>query len=120
MRLLICGSRDYNRYLPMKSVVEKVVAGQGPVAILHGGAKGADHLAACIAKFYKYKEEVYPVTDTEWRELGKGAGPRRNQRMLDASPDRVLAFYTDINNKSAGTSDMVRRARHAGIDVKEY
>jgi hypothetical protein len=37
--------------------------------------------------------EPYEVPQGEWDELGKKAGPLRNQRMLDeGKPDLVVAF----------------------------
>jgi hypothetical protein len=57
----------------------------------------------------------YEVTQGEWDELGKKAGPLRNQRMLDeGKPDLVVAFPG-----GGGTKDMVRRAVKAGVSVHE-
>jgi len=51
----------------------------------------------------------------EWDELGKKAGPLRNQRMLDeGKPDLVVAFPG-----GGGTKDMVRRAVSAGVAIHE-
>ena len=48
-------------------------------------------------------------------EIGKRAGPLRNQRMLDeGKPDLVVAFPG-----GGGTKDMVRRAVKAGVSVHE-
>ena len=46
----------------------------------------------------------------------RGAGPIRNQRMLDEGPDAVIAFHTNLA-ESHGTLDMVTRARKAGVPV---
>ena len=49
----------------------------------------------------------------QWDELGKKAGPLRNQRMLDdGKPDMVVAFPG-----GGGTKDMVRRAAKAGVAI---
>lgn len=46
---------------------------------------------------------------------GKAAGPIRNQHMIDtAKPDLVVSFPG-----GAGTADMVRRAKAAGVRVIE-
>ena len=46
---------------------------------------------------------------------GKGAGPIRNQRMLDAGqPDLVVAF-----EGGRGTADMITRTKRAGIEILE-
>jgi hypothetical protein len=43
-----------------------------------------------------------------------GAGTDRNQKMLEAGADLVIAFPD-----GRGTADMVRRAHRAGIPVRE-
>lgn len=51
-----------------------------------------------------------------------GAGPRRNQKMLDEQkPTLVLAFKTDLRvNGPGGTEDMVRRALSANLPVRTF
>src|SRR5262249_16770583 len=57
----------------------------------------------------------YGLPQGEWDELGKKAGPLRNQRMLDeGKPDLVVAFPG-----GGGTKDMVRRAVQAGGIIHE-
>jgi len=59
--------------------------------------------------------EPYELPQGEWDELGKKAGPLRNQRMLDeGKPDLVVAFPG-----GGGTKDMVRRAVKAGVAIHE-
>ncbi len=50
----------------------------------------------------------------DWYTQGKAAGPIRNQQMIDAKPDAVLAYW---NGRSPGTLDTIRRAARAGIPV---
>ena len=55
------------------------------------------------------------VPQGEWDELGKKAGPLRNQRMLDeGKPNLVVAFPG-----GGGTKDMVRRAVKARVPIHE-
>ena len=50
-----------------------------------------------------------------WSELGRKAGPIRNQQMLDEGrPTLVVAFPG-----GRGTTDMVRQAKAAGVEVIE-
>lgn len=54
----------------------------------------------------------------DWKLHGEGAGPRRNQRMLnEGQPELVLAFVNKPLAESRGTADMVRRAKAAGIST---
>lgn len=51
----------------------------------------------------------------EWDQLGRAAGPIRNQRMVDNGGDLCVAFsYGPIVN-SIGTCDCATRAAAAGI-----
>lgn len=80
--------------------------------IIQGGAKGADRMARDFANANDIRCEQY---DADWKAHGKAAGHIRNQQMLDeGKPDVVIAFPG-----GAGTADMVKRARAAGVEVIE-
>ena len=80
--------------------------------VIHGGSSGADALAGRWAHLASIPYTVYPAN---WERHGKAAGPLRNQRMLDeGKPDLVIAFPG-----GRGTADMVRRAKEAGVEVRE-
>ena len=57
----------------------------------------------------------------KWQADGRSAGPRRNGRMLDFA--RSLLDQHDVLvvafSGGRGTSDFVRQARAAGLDVRE-
>lgn len=122
MKVLVCGGRDYNDYDRVRSVLDSVCDEFGlwdegtflpeDITIIHGGARGADRLADEWAMANWVPIEEYKA---EWDKYGKSAGHRRNQEMLDkAKPDLVIAFPG-----GRGTADMVRRAKEAGIEVRE-
>ena len=105
--VLICGGRDYTDKARMREILKSYSM---PVEfrIIHGGARGADTLAAELAVELGIPAKAYPA---DWRKHGKAAGPIRNQLMLDdGKPDIVMAFPG-----GKGTADMLRRANHAGI-----
>jgi hypothetical protein len=80
--------------------------------IISGAATGADTAAIdwAVVNWCQFLE--FPA---DWKKLGPSAGPIRNQRMIDeGKPDLVLAFPG-----GTGTADMVRRAKAAGIKVRE-
>lgn len=107
MRVIVCGGRNYaDSHAVLAALEPYAVPG---ATIIHGGASGADALANDAALLLGIPLEVWPA---DWREQGKGAGPRRNQRMVDAGADCVLAFAG-----GRGTADCCRRARAAGIPV---
>lgn len=111
IRVLVCGGRDFADANMLWSRLEYAQEVRGKIdVIIHGGAEGADSLAAEWAN----RERVKAIRfDANWRKYGKRAGPLRNQRMLDeGKPDLVVALPG-----GRGTADMVRRAQGAGIEV---
>jgi hypothetical protein len=99
--------------LCIATVLDKLLDKLGVTTLIHGGARGADSLAAEWAMANGIPVLEYPVTPEDWRTIGKAAGPMRNQRMLDeGKPDLVVAFPG-----GSGTADMVRRAQRAGVKV---
>lgn len=110
-RVLVCGGREYNDMGRVFWALDTVAMKCGGVsAVIHGGARGADALAASWAALRGVRDEHYPP---DWVAHGKAAGPLRNQRMLDeGKPDAVVALPG-----GHGTADMVRRAEAAGIPI---
>jgi hypothetical protein len=108
--LLVCGGREFvmsDYYADKFRYVAEVF---DIVAVVHGGAVGADTSAGALAEALGLPVTVYHA---EWDKHRRAAGPIRNQRMLDeANPDLVLAFPG-----AKGTADMVRRAKEAGVRV---
>lgn len=128
MRILVCGGRNYAVPPPNATAQERALARRQLVCIgqalsdycsrgvetdtvIHGGASGADNAAGRMARELNLEVEVHPA---DWKKHGRAAGPIRNQEMLDSGVDLVLAFPG-----GRGTADMVRRAREAGVEVKE-
>jgi len=115
MRIIVCGSRDFNDLQSFKLVLDEYKSYD--LHIVHGGAKGADVMAGAYAKAINIACTVFPA---QWKKDGKKAGFLRNQRMLaESKPDLVLAFYSNIEQKSKGTAHMVRIAQEAGVAVRE-
>lgn len=113
MRLLVCGSRTLKA--PFSTVARKLIdinATTPITAIIHGGAMGADQAAGIWAIQHRIEQIVFKP---DWTKHGKAAGPIRNQEMLSAKPDMVLAFW---DGRSRGTEDMINRARKAGLKVE--
>ncbi len=110
MRVLVCGGRDYRNIAFVWRTLDKLHAETPFTALMQGGAKGADaaarEWAATKTGIQRY------VCRADWDRHGKAAGPLRNQRMLEWKPDLIVAFPG-----GAGTADMVRRAKAAGVKV---
>jgi hypothetical protein len=82
------------------------------VEIVSGMATGADNAAVDWATTNWLKVHEFPA---DWKKHGKGAGPIRNQQMIDEGKPNLVVAFPGGN----GTADMVRRAKKAGIEVIE-
>jgi len=113
MRVLICGSRDFNDFAAIKRVIDSL---NDDDIVIHGAARGADSIAEFLAQKRGLKVLAFPA---QWDKYGKAAGPIRNQQMIDeGKPDRAYAFYTD-KAKSKGTKNMVKLLKKARISAWE-
>lgn len=136
MRILITGSREFRSLSAVRTAMLEVTAGQrGPHLLVHGNARGADQIAAVVAKRLGWQVESHPA---DWngpcrescapghrqtrRDRGSeycpAAGHLRNQAMVDLGADVVVAFFKE-GAANAGTHDCVRRARSAGLTVRD-
>jgi hypothetical protein len=127
-RLLISGSRRHTDIELIRAVL--VCAGRRlgrDTVLVHGAATGVDTIAAGIWERWALPVEPHPA---DWgrcipacpplhrkvRRDGDSwcptAGSRRNQAMVDAGADLMLALPF---GPSAGTRDCARRAHAAGI-----
>lgn len=132
MRVLVFGGRDYGdlaslkgdrshplwtqrqtEYQHIMNELDRVAAADWPlsrVTIISGKATGVDSVAIDWAVANGCSWEEYPA---DWKTHGRSAGPIRNAEMIaKAKPDRAVAFPG-----GAGTADMERRCRAAGIPI---
>lgn len=121
MRVVVCGSRTWTNWAVIESELKDLPPGS---TVIHGGARGADTMAAAIALELPTRLNIveYPVDWTKAKqEFGarwRMAGPLRNKLMLDVGkPDRVIAFRKR-SGKSSGTDDLIGRAYGLGIPTK--
>lgn len=111
MKILVCGGRTYDRADRVEKALSELHAVRGFTQLIHGGALGADTLAARWAFRHSVPATAFPA---DWTAHGSAAGPIRNQAMADELPGLVVAFPG-----GRGTADMVRRAQLKGIEVIE-
>lgn len=126
MRVLVTGGRKFD---DANMVVNALCQYPPDTVVVHGGALGADALAAWYwAGIRQLKTEVHyanwPVCEgvnctpshRRKNKLGEEycptAGPLRNQKMLESGVDLLIAFPG-----GTGTEDMRYRALKAGIPV---
>lgn len=118
-RVIIAGTRDFNDYDLLRDHCDYILSNKAEngeeIAIVSGGASGADALGERYAKERGYKILRYPA---QWEKYGRRAGPMRNREMAD-NADALIAYW---DGKSRGTKSMIREAEKRGlkISVKTY
>jgi hypothetical protein len=120
-RVLFCGSRDLTRADGYRLIEPRVVALPVGSLVIAGGARGADTIAADVARGYGYHvAEVMAL----WRRYGDAAGRERNAAMLsllDAENDWVEAFLACASpGRTRGTGHTLGCAERAGIPANVF
>jgi hypothetical protein len=117
LRILITGSRNWTDGDVIRGALLRAIRSTNSrdqdVTVVHGGARGADTIAADIARRLGCQLERHPA---QWQD-GPAAGPRRNRHMVALGADVCLAFPL---GESPGTRGCVELAHAAGIPVTEY
>lgn len=129
IRILVTGSREWDDEVVLHEILDDMLMRFGErIVIVHGAcypkadeATGgrpkvsADYLAHLWCVACSVPEEPHPADWYPNGKLDKGAGPARNQVMVDLGAKVCLAFPTA---KSRGTWDCIKRANRAGIPVR--
>jgi hypothetical protein len=113
VRVIVSGDRNWTCHTLARRVIARLVARHGEVDIVQGAAAGVDH--AFVEAAYDAGCGVCSYA-ANWEKFGKRAGPLRNQEMVDAGADFVIAVHRSLA-RSRGTKDCVQRAMAAGIPV---
>jgi hypothetical protein len=78
--LVVCGGRELLwSARRVQLVLRRMAAWRPVVALLHGGARGADETAGYAAGLLGWRVQV---VQAHWSRHGRAAGPLRNARML--------------------------------------
>jgi hypothetical protein len=117
MRVLVSGSRDWDRPDVIYDVLRRLKAIDPDLVIIHGDCRGADKMAGDAARRLHCPLDIYPA---DWDRYGARAGPIRNQEMIDKGrPDFALIFHPDLS-KSKGTAGMVKLLKLHKVTVEYY
>lgn len=112
MKVIVAGSRTFNNYEMLESVLKKFEQEVMPIdEIVSGGAKGADELGEIYAIYNQIKSTVM---NADWKKYGRPAGMIRNSKMADYG-DCLLAFW---DGQSAGTANMIEQMKTRGKPYK--
>jgi predicted Rossmann fold nucleotide-binding protein DprA/Smf involved in DNA uptake len=110
MKLAVIGSRSFCSYEWLEQCLLRSFRVADIEAVISGGARGADALAARFASCHGIP---LIILRADWKTHGKKAGPIRNSEIV-AQADAVAAFW---DGSSAGTRDTIAKARAAGRRV---
>lgn len=116
-RIAVYGGRAYQDRAAVFSALDAVFARYPDLVIVHGACtrRGSDELAGADRWADEWAQsrgvpvERYPA---DWQRHHFGAGPRRNQQMVDSGLDGAVEFPG-----GSGTTDMRRRLERAGVPV---
>lgn len=119
MRVIVTGSRRWDNAQAVWFELGRLFCNNGPFTLAHGDcATGADaaarHWFEVAGHAIGCEEHRFPAS---WEAYGRAAGPMRNQTMVSAGADLVLAFPLP---GGAGTQHTMRLAHGAGIPVRTY
>lgn len=121
MRVVYCGSRHWNDPHAVYAVLEDLQHRFPNHVVVHGKAKGLDHMVDCIARRLGLTPEPHPAL---WEQFGRGAGPRRNYEMLSLGADLIVAFKEHVDMDytlgKGGTEHMMRIALRRHVPVVHF
>lgn len=112
-RVIVTGCRHSYWIATARRAVVSLSKTHDGLVIVHGGAMGIDKAFGDACRDLRIAVDIFPA---DWDRYGKGAGPIRNQAMVDAKASMCLAFHPDLAG-SKGTGDCVRKAMAANIPV---
>ena len=110
MKLAVIGSRSFCNYAWLEQCLLRSFRLADIEAVISGGARGADSLAARFACQHGLR---LITIRADWETHGRKAGPIRNSEIV-AQADVLVAFW---DGASAGTRDSIAKARAAGTRV---
>lgn len=129
MRILVTGSREWDDLQAIRSELRKAAGDASEVILVHGGAHGADQIAARWAYNLGWTVEEHPAnwdscgpdcddSHKRRRYTGEKYCPRsgfvRNAEMVKLGADICVAFY---KGASKGTDMCASLAEKVGIPV---
>lgn len=114
MRVIVCGSRNWQ---DRDAIANRLFDLPTDTVIVHGAARGADHIAGQEAEKLGLLVENHPVTKDDYAHYGNRAYFLRNRRMAQLGAGLCLAFW---DGRSRGTSMMVDLAEKHGIPIELY
>jgi hypothetical protein len=123
MIIIICGNRDaesidlfepYTRAI--HRLYDRLLKNRAPhhLIVIEGGQRGVDFMAGREAV---HRGCGWVTVPANWTRYGLGAGPLRNEWMLQLNVSKIYGLHHDWTN-SKGTTNCLTRAESMGIRTK--
>lgn len=109
MKLIVAGTRTFGDTRVAFDFLDALAKEHEITEVVSGGCCGADMLGERWAYAKRIPIKLFPA---DW-EIGRKAGPIRNQWMADYA-DALCAFW---DGKSRGTKDMIAKMRAKNAPV---
>lgn len=109
---LVVGSRNFDNYDLLETMLDNLLIDQHDIAIVSGGAKGADSLAE---RYALEKDCTCIVFKANWKQYGRSAGIKRNEEMqqyIAQFENRCCIAFWD--GQSKGTQSNFKLAEKYG------
>lgn len=115
-KVLMFGSRDWNKAGPIKRELRKLVKKHGTkkLIIIEGECRGADQMCRVYAEDMSI--HVARVAAL-WNTRHGSAGPQRNSVMAALEPDEGIGFQ-EKQDPDSGTWDMKKKLDKLGIPAR--
>lgn len=128
MRLIVTGSRNWRGAASVWTPLDALLGRHGQLTVLNGKAsRGLDQLVSEWAAERREDGVTEIPFEADWDRYRNRAGPIRNQAMVDAGADMLLAWASPCRkgdpwcppgvHPSHGTADCVKKAQVAQIPV---
>lgn len=123
MIIVICGSRDaegLDLFEPYEKRLYRLfnflLKKHKPhtLLVIEGGQRGVDFMAGRLAWHLGCG---HIIVAANWQHYDKGAGPLRNEWMLQLQPNKVYGLHHDWS-QSKGTTNCLSRAESLSIRTK--
>lgn len=112
----VTGGRDFADGEYLIEIMDALHRERRIDVLVHGDATGADAIAKGWADSRAIQTCAFRVSKQQWDKIGFGAGPQRNEMMLEITrPNKLVAF-----TGGKGTRNCVEQARKMGIDVEDF
>lgn len=117
MKTIIAGSRSITSFAVVANAISKSGFANEITEVVCGMAKGVDLLGKQWADVWGVPVKEMPVTDEEYRILGRYQAPKaRNTRMADYADALILVW----DGVSGGSADMHEKAKARGLKIYRH